>query len=338
MPESDTNDKPKGVGELLPRVDWDRLPAFVAPGAFVSEHANPVDTMLKELASPQSKRTYVSRLTSVGRLLSPPLEARRVPWQDLRYEHVVAIKDALVSAGKSAASVNATLSALRKVTHVCVLMKMMPRDEHANIRDVTMLKASRLPAGREVRTGELDAIVRACRDDPNTAAGVRDIAVIGFLFVCGLRRTEVANIQVGELDIDDELLTVIGKGNKERRAFPDPGTLAAVKGWLTFRHDFDGPLFLPINKSGVVIYDQGGLSDQAIYNIVQKRQKQACITPCSPHDFRRTFATELLRQGIDLPTVQRLMGHSDPSTTARYDMRNPEEDRRATKGLSLPYS
>ena len=80
---------------------------------------------------------------------------------------------------------------------------------------------------------------------------------------------------------------MIGKGDKERRAFPDPGTLAAVKGWLTFRQNFDGPLFLPINKSGVVIYDQGGISDQAIYNIVQKRQKQAGITPCSPHDFRR---------------------------------------------------
>lgn len=270
MPKTDTNENPTGVAQRLPRVDWDRLPTFVAPGAFVSEHANPVDTMLKELASPQSKRTYVSRLTSIGRLLSPPLEARYVPWQELRYEHDVAIKDALISAGKSAASVNATLSALRKVTHVCVLMKLMPRDEHANIRDVKMLKASRLPAGREVRTGELDAIVRACRDDPNTAAGVRDIAVMGFLFVCGLRRTEVATIQVEELHVADELLTVIGKGDKERRAFPDPGTLAAVKGWLTFRHDFDGPLFLPINKSGVVIYDQGGGRTAAFRQCRQK--------------------------------------------------------------------
>ena len=128
----------------------------------------------------------------------------------------------------------------------------------------------------------------------------------------------------------------VGRYLKERLSFPDPGTYAAVERWLAERHDFEGPLFLPVKKSGEINYQNSRISDQAIYHIVKKRQKQAGVQACAPHDFRRTFGTELLRQGIDLPTVQRLMGHSDPSTTARYDVRVSEEDRRATRGLHLP--
>lgn len=65
---------------------------------------------------------------------------------------------------------------------------------------------------------------------------------------------------------------------------------------------------------------------------------QAGVNSCSPLDFRRTFATELLRHGKDLLTVQRLLGHSDPKTTERYDRRNHDEDRKATEVLHLPYS
>lgn len=151
-----------------------------------------------------------------------------------------------------------------------------------------------------------------------------------------MRRFEVAAVDVEHYDRETATLKVYGKGNKERLAYPDPGTHAAIERWLEQRHNFEGPLFLSVKKSGEINYQNGRITDQAIYNIVKKRQKQAGVQACAPHDFRRTFGTELLRQGIDLPTVQRLMGHSDPSTTARYDVRVSEEDRRATRGSHLP--
>lgn len=323
-------------GDLLPSVDWDRLPTLDAAGTFVSQHANPIDAMLIELGSQHSKRAYENRLAGVARLLPEPLDVRALPWQDLRYPHVIAIKDALERAGKNATTVNATLAAIRKITKVCVRMNLMDREDMLAIQDVRMLRVHRLPAGREVRIGELEAIIRACRDDQHAAATWRDIAVLGHLYICGLRRFEVAAIDVEHYDRDTETLKVLGKGNKERLAYPDPGTHAAIERWLKLRGDFDGPMFLPVKKSGEINYQSGRISDQAIYNIVKKRQKQAGVQACAPHDFRRTFGTELLRQGIDLPTVQRLMGHADPSTTARYDVRVSEEDRRATRGLHLP--
>ncbi len=203
------------------------------------------------------------------------------------------------------------------------------------VYDIKMIKASRMPAGREVRIGELEAIIRMCRDDKHEATAWRDIAVVGLLYICGLRRFEVASVDIEQLSLDDSRIAIIGKGDKERYAYLDPGCKTAVERWLTYRQSEEGPLFLPVNKGGVVQFT-GRVSDQTIYNIIKKRQKQAKVQSCSPHDFRRSFGTELLRQGIDLPTVQRLMGHADPATTARYDVRQLEEDKAATRGFHLP--
>lgn len=231
-------------GQVLPAVDWDQLPTMDVAGTFVSRHANPVDAMLVELGSQNSKRAYESRLAGVARLLPEPMNVRAVPWQNLRYVHVVAIKAALQDAGMSPTSINATLAAVRKIAKVCVRMHLMDRDEMLNIQDVAMLRVHRLPAGREVRIGELEAIIRACREDRHPAATWRDIAVLGFLYICGLRRFEIASIDVEHYDRATETLRVIGKGNKERLSFPDPGTHAAVERWLEHRGEFDGPLLV----------------------------------------------------------------------------------------------
>ena len=333
---SDVTDSGDPQGQLLPAVDWNQLPTMDLAGTFVSQHANPIDAMLVELASRHSKRAYESRLASVARLLPEPLEVRAVPWQNLRYVHVIAIKAAFQAAGQNATTINATLAAIRKIAKVCVRLNLMDREDMLSIQDVAMLRVHRLPAGREVRIGELEAIIRACRDDQHAAMGWRDIAMFGLLYICGLRRFEVVAVDVEHYDRETSTLRVIGKGNKERLSFPDPGTHAAIERWLEYRQDFEGPLFLGFKKGGEIQYASGRISDQTVYDVVKKRQKQAGVQSCAPHDFRRTFGTELLRQGIDLPTVQRLMGHSDPSTTARYDVRVSEEDRRATRGLHLP--
>ena len=97
--------------------------------------------------------------------------------------------------------------------------------------------------------------------------------------------------------------------------------MAALADWLKARGAFDGPLLLAVNKGGIINYKNRRLTDQAVYYVIQKRAKQAGVSSCSPHDFRRSFATELLRRDKDLLTVQRLLGHASPKTTERYDRR-----------------
>lgn len=326
-------------GELVDSFKVSALPSLEQPEQFVSQHANVADYAINSVTSRHSRRTYESRLRSVATLLGYD-DLRKLPWQNLRYEHVFQIKEYLSTNEanrKSFASVNATISALRATAKAAFNLKLMTADDLGRIMNVKMIRGSRDLAGREVRLGELESIVRACRNDEGPA-GARDATIIGLLYICGLRRMEVAAINRENYEDGEQIIRVIGKGNKERLVYPDKGTQAAITDWLAVRGDFEGPLLLQVRKNSKINYENGRLSDQAIYNVIKKRQLQAGVNSCSPHDFRRTFATELLRRGKDLLTVQRLLGHSDPKTTERYDRRKHDEDRKATEVLHLPYS
>ena len=103
------------------------------------------------------------------------------------------------------------------------------------------------------------------------------------------------------------------------------------------RGDADGPLFCAINKGGVI---QAGhsVSDEALAQMLEKRRAQAGAQSLTWHDFRRSFAGNLLDNGNDLVTVQKLMGHSSPTTTANYDRRGDEVKRKASQSLHVPYT
>ena len=224
---------------------------------------------------------------------------------------------------------------MRAVMQSAFMLRLLSGDDLARLNSVKMSPGSRLPAGRYVPNGEILALVQHCEQD-SSPAGIRDIALIGLLCVCGLRRDEISRLTVDHYDRQDNSLKFIGKRNKEREAFPDAGTQAALLDWLRIRGDWDGPLFCPVLKSGRILFR--GISDQAVYNMIEKRWRAANIQRCSPHDFRRSFVTNLLDANTDLLLTQELAGHASPLTTKRYDRRQAEAARRAAEVLHLPYS
>ena len=96
-----------------------------------------------------------------------------------------------------------------------------------------------------------------------------------------------------------------------------------------------GPLFYRFRKGGAMIPER--ITDQTIMDTILKRARQVNIRPFSPHDRRRSYAGELLDAGADLLTVQRLMGHASPNTTARYDRRGERAKEAASARIAFPY-
>jgi integrase len=127
-----------------------------------------------------------------------------------------------------------------------------------------------------------------------------------------------------------------GKVQKGRTACAINDALEALQAWTEILGKAPGPFLFPIAKCGKI--ESHRISDQAVYLALNKRAAQAKVKGFSPRDLRRTFASELLDAGADISTVQKMMGHADPSTTARYDRRGEEAKRKAASLLHFLYT
>jgi site-specific recombinase XerD len=294
---------------------------------------NPALVYLASLA-PTGRRTTAGRLTMIARDIMGIADPESVPWHQLRYQHVAAIRTKLQELGYSPATINGALYAIRGVARAAFNLELMDAENYQRIRDVRPIKADRLPAGRALTPGELAALMDACAADAGPA-GIRDAAIIGLLYCGGLRRAEAAALKSGDYNAETGELLVLGKGNKQRNVWIDNGAADALADWLAVRGGDGQNLFLAINKGGRILPQ--GMTDQAIYNLLRKRAKAAGVRDCSCHDLRRSYISDLLDAGADIATVAKLAGHSQVQTSARYDRRGEVAKRKAVALLHLPY-
>ncbi len=234
--------------------------------------------------SPRSRVTVEERLRAVARMMQVPYE--QVVWHELRAHHVEWIHQALTERGVAPSTVNVTLSALKGIARRARNLNLMSSDEYDRIRDVRGAKGEWEPAGRSATAGEIEALVRACLRD-RTPAGIRDVAMLGVLYIGGIRRTELVGLQLSDYIPDPATLKVRGKGNKHRSVPLTAAAAAAVNDWLRIRGDFPGALFVSLTQKGEVAGTS--MTGRAISKILLKRVGQAGVEPLSPHDFRRTF-------------------------------------------------
>ena len=128
-----------------------------------------------------------------------------------------------------------------------------------------------------------------------------------------------------------------GKGGKDRVCYISESALTLLADWLTLRGTAaTGSLFCPIRRGGHIAYGKA-LTDQAVLTILKKRAEQAGVANFSPHDLRRTFISHLLNAGADIATVQKMAGHANITTTARYDRRGEVAKKQAATVLKLDY-
>ena len=154
--------------------------------------------------------------------------------------------------------------------------------------------------------------------DATAAAGKRDRAILETMYSAGLRISETVGIDEGDLDFDQQLVRVRGKGRRERLAPIGSYAVEALRNWLAVRKlassEQDGresPVFL--NKFG------NRLTTRSVARMLEKYLKTTGLDArTSPHSLRHSFATHLLDHGADIRSVQELLGHKSLATTQIY--------------------
>ncbi|EBF7359451.1 tyrosine-type recombinase/integrase [Salmonella enterica] len=308
--------------------DEDFLPALAGGEIPVS----PARAYLLSLNSPRSRQTMASFLNIVaGMLGAASLDS--CSWGSLRRHHVMAVTELLRDTGRATTTVNTYLSALKGVAKEAWMLRLMDVESFQHIRAVRNLRGSRLPRGRALPAEEIRKLFAVCHAD-RSSLGPRDAAMLAVILGCGLRRSEAVGLDLRDVVTQDRALRVLGKGNKERLAYMPAGTWERLHMWIDqVRGEHPGPLFTRIRRFDTMTNDR--LTDQAVYHILQVRQRQAGIEKCAPHDLRRTFATAMLDNGEDLITVRDAMGHASVTTTQQYDRRGEARLRRARDRLDL---
>lgn len=298
---------------------------------------HPVAAYVGRLA-PGSRPTMRGALHTIAKWLTKDrLDATTLDWSRIRYQHSKAVR-AHLAATCAPSTANKMLSALRGVLKECWRLGLMDTESYHHAIDVEAVKGERLSPGRALTGGELRSIFNACAKDDNRASGSRDAGLLAVMYGAGLRRSEVVALKLGDYNAETgELIIHRGKGNRDRIAFVVNGASEALADWLSHRGSGGAgdPLFTRVNKGGRVIAES--LTTQAVYNACIRRAEDAAVSGFSPHDLRRSNISDLLDHGVDVLTVQRLAGHRNVTTTARYDRRPEATKKKAAETLHIPY-
>lgn len=289
--------------------------------------------------NPESSRAMLGALHRLAvRFSGGTLDERTFPWELLVDRDLVQAMWSTVADDYSAATATRDASALRVMLQCCERAKILTYEQYRDAVDFEAKGGThRPPPGTYLTTQQLGAVVHACENGAgNLVTGIRDAALITFMAGSGLRRMEVENVQLSDLNLA-ELRMWLGrtKGGRPRDAWLHPAAARSLERWLQVRGDEPGPLFVPLSRTGRPLHGRGPLSNHQIWKIVRTRGAQAGIPGLTPHDMRRFLISHLLPT-TDITLVARIVGHARISTTAKYDRRPQEQLRRAVATIDLP--
>ena len=230
---------------------------------------------------------------------------------DVKSTHIRDYIRVLSDGGMAPASISRIISSIR--TYYRFLSSENILDENP----VLLINNPKLPKKLPdvLSEKEISLIINAIQESSQFYQ--RDKAIIELLYSCGIRVTELCNLEMSNLFIDEDLIRVMGKGNKERLLPLGIRSKKYLDDYI--KHSRNSH----IKKSGssfVFVSRNGNQLTRAMINIILNKwtQVSGLKKSVSPHKLRHSFATHLLEGGADLRFVQALLGHSDISTTQIY--------------------
>ncbi len=230
-------------------------------------------------------------------------------------EDVIDYQLSLLDSGgakRSRATVNYYLIALRSLVKYLIG------------RDLTVLPPEKITLGKVpsrqisfLEPEEIVALIGGAGDD--SLVGRRNRAIVAVLFSSGLRVSELLGLKRNQINLATGEFSVRGKGGKVRPGFLSDEALEALGEYIDTRGDTNPYLFIRHHKNPTLDAKRGPISPRAVQRLIGHAAIKAGLTQTvTPHKIRHSFATDLLRNGADLRSVQALLGHSSITTTQIY--------------------
>ncbi|MDD2873477.1 MAG: site-specific tyrosine recombinase XerD [Azoarcus sp.] len=285
-----------------------RTPASPLPEALRNELDAFVDTLwLEHGLARNTLAGYRSDLALFGKWLA----ARGIPLQSAPPAELSAYL-AEFSLRAKATSQRRLLSAWRRYYRHLLTQGRISEDP-------TLQLDSPLPAERFPKTlseAQVEALLSA--PDTDTELGIRDRCMLEVLYACGLRVSELTELKLFAISLNEGVVRIMGKGSKERLV--PLGEIASD--WIArYVNDARNTILAGRNCDAIFVTRRGnGMTRQMFWRIIKQYAAQVGIPAqrISPHTVRHAFATHLLNHGADLRVVQMLLGHADISTTQVY--------------------
>lgn len=232
--------------------------------------------------------------------------------KDLEPDYLKKYVDKLVRDHLKKSSERRKLSAINSFINYLYKEERITNEQVSKVKSPKMEK--RLPVVLTI--SEVNALIDASRGDK--PLDYRNYCILELLYGSGLRISELVNLNVGDIHLNNKLLNVFGKGSKERIVPLNSETIKALRDYvITYR-----PLLNPkLSDIDALFINRNGerISRVGVFKLIKDLSKKAGILKeISPHTLRHTFATHLLEGGADIMAVKELLGHEDISTTEFY--------------------
>lgn len=211
----------------------------------------------------------------------------------------------------------------RKIASIRTFYKFLYREKIVNTNPALNLNTPKRPKSlpKFLTTDEIEKLLNGIKID--TPAGFRNRAILELLWATGMRVSELSGLNFGNLNLDNNEITVFGKGAKERIVLVSDRAKIYVQRYLETARSLVAKGFRlePITESTPVFINNTGyrLQDKTIRNVINDVVNNIQLPKkVTPHMFRHSFATRLIENGADLRVVQELLGHASISNTQIY--------------------
>ena len=266
--------------------------------------------VLNGVAAENSKRSYALALDELSAFCA-------VRQQPVSRTLILEFKTAMLERDLNASTINVKLSAVRKLVEEAKRAGVLGAEEASQMTDIPNIPQRGARFGNWLTREQAKALLAV--PERSTLKGKRDYVILALLTGCALRRTELATLEIETIQVREGrwvLVDLCGKGRRIRTVAVPLWVKQGINAWMTAAKIEDGRLLRRVSKSGKV--HGAGLSDWAVWSVVEQAAKQIGVERFGAHDLRRTCAKLCRRAGGDLEQIKFLLGHTSIQTTERY--------------------